>query len=246
MTVLMGPSGCGKTTLLRIVAGLDDRFAGRVACATRRAHRRHVPGAAPAPLAHRASRISIWSPRRFHSTADLDHLTHGRRHRRHAAALSPGAVARAWHAAWRWPAPSPPSLISCCSTSRSSRSTSEPPTACASSCSRSGQARPTTALLVTHNAREAIMLADQLVLLAPRPTHVVAVETINIPQAKRDGHGRGDLCRSAGALSRQFLACLMARSRPGSAWLFRRKPQSMRKGFVRRQHSHHARLSEVY
>jgi len=48
------------------------------------------------------------------------------------------------------------------------------------------QERPTTALLVTHNAREAIMLADQLVLLAPRPTHVIAVETIAIPQAKRD------------------------------------------------------------
>ena len=30
MTVLMGPSGCGKTTLLRIVAGLDDRFTGKV------------------------------------------------------------------------------------------------------------------------------------------------------------------------------------------------------------------------
>ena len=30
MTVLMGPSGCGKTTLLRIVAGLDDRFTGEV------------------------------------------------------------------------------------------------------------------------------------------------------------------------------------------------------------------------
>ena len=30
MTVLMGPSGCGKTTLLRIVAGLDDRFVGKV------------------------------------------------------------------------------------------------------------------------------------------------------------------------------------------------------------------------
>ena len=48
------------------------------------------------------------------------------------------------------------------------------------------QARPTTAILVTHNAREAIMLADQLVLLAPRPTHVIAVETIVVPQAKRD------------------------------------------------------------
>jgi NitT/TauT family transport system ATP-binding protein len=48
-------------------------------------------------------------------------------------------------------------------------------------------ARPTTAILVTHNAREAILLADQLVLLAPRPTNVVAVETIAVPQAEREG-----------------------------------------------------------
>ena len=48
------------------------------------------------------------------------------------------------------------------------------------------QARPTTAILVTHNAREAILLADQLVLLAPRPTRVIAVKTIDVPQEKRD------------------------------------------------------------
>jgi NitT/TauT family transport system ATP-binding protein len=47
-------------------------------------------------------------------------------------------------------------------------------------------ARPTTAILVTHNPREAILLADQLVLLAPRPTHVVAVVPIPIPQSERD------------------------------------------------------------
>ncbi len=47
-------------------------------------------------------------------------------------------------------------------------------------------ARPTTAVMVTHNPREALLLADQLVLLAPRPTHVVAVETIDMPQAERD------------------------------------------------------------
>jgi NitT/TauT family transport system ATP-binding protein len=47
-------------------------------------------------------------------------------------------------------------------------------------------ARPTTAILVTHNPREAILLADQLVLLAPRPTHVVAVVPIPIPQGERD------------------------------------------------------------
>src|SRR4029079_11519270 len=50
-------------------------------------------------------------------------------------------------------------------------------------------ARPTTAILVTHNAREAIMLADQLVMLAPRPTHVVAVESIKVPQAEREQAG---------------------------------------------------------
>jgi NitT/TauT family transport system ATP-binding protein len=47
-------------------------------------------------------------------------------------------------------------------------------------------ARPTTAILVTHNPREAILLADDLVLLAPRPTHVVATVPITVPQAKRD------------------------------------------------------------
>jgi NitT/TauT family transport system ATP-binding protein len=47
-------------------------------------------------------------------------------------------------------------------------------------------ARPTTAILVTHNAREAILLADQLVLLAPRPTNVVATVSIPIPQGERD------------------------------------------------------------
>jgi NitT/TauT family transport system ATP-binding protein len=30
ITVLMGPSGCGKTTLMRIVAGLDNRYVGEV------------------------------------------------------------------------------------------------------------------------------------------------------------------------------------------------------------------------
>jgi NitT/TauT family transport system ATP-binding protein len=48
------------------------------------------------------------------------------------------------------------------------------------------QARPTTAILVTHNPREAILLADQLILLAPRPTHVVSVVPIDIPREARD------------------------------------------------------------
>jgi hypothetical protein len=45
--------------------------------------------------------------------------------------------------------------------------------------------RATTAILVTHNAREAILLADRLLLLVPRPTHVVASIPITIPQENR-------------------------------------------------------------
>jgi NitT/TauT family transport system ATP-binding protein len=156
MTVLMGPSGCGKTTLLRIVAGLDDRFVGEV----------DVPAGA---------RIGVM----FQEPQALgiaDMLP------RYPQELSLGiarrvALARAF-------ATKPDLLL-----------LDEP---FVSLDERTADrlrrlllevwsARPTTAILVTHNAREAILLADQLVLLAPRPTHVVAVETIAVPQAERDG-----------------------------------------------------------
>ena len=61
-------------------------------------------------------------------------------------------------------------------------------------------AQPTTAILVTHNAREAILLADQLVLFAPRPTQVVAAVPIDLPQVKRDPdavEGSMPICSSA-------------------------------------------------
>ncbi len=32
VAVFVGPSGCGKTTMLKIVAGLDHDYQGRVAC----------------------------------------------------------------------------------------------------------------------------------------------------------------------------------------------------------------------
>ena len=183
MTVLMGPSGCGKTTLLRIVAGLDTRFLGRV----------HVPDNTRIGIMFQEPRLQPWRTVRQNiaivaenlSNAELDHLASAvgiaDMLPRYPQELSLGlarrvALARAF-------APRPDLLL-----------LDEP---FVSLDERTADrlrrlllevwsARPSTALLVTHNPREAILLADQLVLLAPRPTHVVAVVPLAIPQAKRD------------------------------------------------------------
>jgi NitT/TauT family transport system ATP-binding protein len=183
MTVLMGPSGCGKTTLLRIVAGLDHRYSGDVGISpnTRiglmfqeprllpwRTVQQNIelvaaPGFGPEDLEWLAQAVGI-----------ADMLP------RYPQELSLGlarrvALARAF-------ATKPDLLL-----------LDEP---FVSLDERTADRlrklllevwseRPTTAILVTHNAREAIMLADQLVLLAPRPTHVIAVENIAVPQAER-------------------------------------------------------------
>jgi ABC-type nitrate/sulfonate/bicarbonate transport system ATPase subunit len=183
MTVLMGPSGCGKTTLLRILAGLDDHFTGTV----------HVPVNARIGVMFQEPRLLPWRTARQNiqlvaedmSNAELEHLAAAveiaDKLPRYPQELSLGlarrvALARAF-------APRPDLLL-----------LDEP---FVSLDERTADrlrrlllevwsARPTTAILVTHNPREAILLADQLVLLAPRPTHVVAVVPIAVPQAIRD------------------------------------------------------------
>ena len=183
MTVLMGPSGCGKTTLLRIVAGLDNRFTGKV----------HVPESARIGVMFQEPRLLPWRTVRQNiqivaedmSNAEIDRLASAvgiadmlpRFPQELSLVLARRvALARAF-------APHPDLLL-----------LDEP---FVSLDERTADrlrhlllevwsARPTTAILVTHNPREAILLADQLVLLAPRPTHVVAVVPIPIPQSERD------------------------------------------------------------
>jgi ABC-type nitrate/sulfonate/bicarbonate transport system ATPase subunit len=183
MTVLMGPSGCGKTTLLRIVAGLDERYAGDVG----------IPAGTRIGLMFQEPRLLPWRTVRQNielvaapgfAPQDLERLAHAvgiaDMLPRYPQELSLGlarrvALARAF-------ATKPDLLL-----------LDEPFVSLDERTAdrlrklllQVWSARPTTALLVTHNAREAIMLADQLVLLAPRPTHVVAIETIAVPQADR-------------------------------------------------------------
>jgi ABC-type nitrate/sulfonate/bicarbonate transport system ATPase subunit len=183
MTVLMGPSGCGKTTLLRIVAGLDNRFIGEVRVPENT--RIGIMFQEPRLLPWRTVEQNIEIVAETISSAELERLASAvgiaDMLPRYPQELSLGlarrvALARAF-------APRPDLLL-----------LDEP---FVSLDERTADrlrrllldvwsARPTTALLVTHNPREAILLADQLVLLAPRPTHVVAMVPIAIPQAKRD------------------------------------------------------------
>jgi NitT/TauT family transport system ATP-binding protein len=57
-------------------------------------------------------------------------------------------------------------------------------------------ARPTTALMVTHNLREAIVLSDRIVVLSPRPGHVRGLFDIRLPRESRSPQVVSDLMRS--------------------------------------------------
>ena len=183
MTVLMGPSGCGKTTLLRIIAGLDNRYTGEISLAPDARIGLMFQDPRLLPWRTVKQNIELVAAPGF-TEEDLDQLAHSvgiaDMLPRFPQELSLGlarrvALARAF-------ATKPDLLL-----------LDEP---FVSLDERTADrlrrllldvwsARPTTAILVTHNAREAVLLADQLVLLAPRPTHVVAIETIDIPQRER-------------------------------------------------------------
>ncbi|MDX2318083.1 MAG: ATP-binding cassette domain-containing protein [Hyphomicrobiaceae bacterium] len=184
MTVLMGPSGCGKTTLLRIIAQLDDRFIGKV----------EYPADVRIGFMFQEPRLLPWRTVKENielvaapdfSADDLDRLAHAvgiaDMLSRYPRELSLGLARRA-------------ALARAFSTRPDLLLLDEPFVSLdEKSADRLRRLllevwseRPTTAVLVTHNAREALLLADQLVLLAPRPTHVVAIEPVDVPQGERD------------------------------------------------------------
>lgn len=184
MTVLMGPSGCGKTTLLRAVAGLDEDFIGEI----------DMPPHSRLGFMFQEPRLLPWRTVRQNielvaapgfSNEDLENLAEAvgvtEMLPRYPQELSLGLARRA-------------ALARAFSTEPDLLLLDEP---FVSLDERTADrlrrllldvwsARPTTAVMVTHNPREALLLADQLVLMAPRPTHVLAVEKIDIPQAERD------------------------------------------------------------
>lgn len=180
--VLVGPSGCGKTTLLRIIAGLDGDFSGRIALPPK--SRIGMVFQEPRLLPWRSvdDNVGLAAPNADEATlaalfATLELTTH----RSHfPGELSLGlarrvALARAF-------AINPDVLILdeplvSLDAALAARLRDEIATLVDS--------RPVTTLLVTHDVDDAVRLADRIFLLSPRPARIIAELPIDTPRAAR-------------------------------------------------------------
>ena len=179
---LVGPSGCGKTTLLRIIAGLDREYDGRIT----------LPDHGRLGMVFQEPRLLPWrtveqNVRLAAPAADdgtlttLFHTLGLETHRKlYPGELSLGlarrvALARAF-------AVTPDLLL-----------LDEPFVSLDDALAARLRdelvelvtRRPVTTLLVTHNVEEAIGLADRLFLLSASPARVLAEVPIERPREKR-------------------------------------------------------------
>ncbi|WP_237153488.1 ABC transporter ATP-binding protein [Oryzibacter oryziterrae] len=181
-TALIGPSGCGKTTSLRILAGLDHDFEGRVKLPadTRIGFVFQEPRLLPWRTVIDNIRLVLDAPDTADLTPLIDELGLSGMERKFPTELSLGLARRV--ALARALAIAPDLLI-----------LDEPFTSLDETTAlrlrqmvlTAWKRRHTTAILVTHNIREALQLADRIILLAPSPARVVADLGIGLPQEER-------------------------------------------------------------
>jgi len=222
-TALVGPSGCGKSTLLRMVAGLEAPSAGRIEIggapprATLRRAGLSVAFQDPSLLPWRSVRgnieLALKLARRRAGPSEIDQLIDlvgldGFAETR-PAELSGGMRQRA--AIARALATRPGLLL-----------LDEPFGAVdeltrrqlAQDLPRIWEARGTTTILVTHSVSEAVLLADRVIVLSPRPAEIVADIAVDLPRPRPEDAARTE---AASALIDRVFAELskgMAASNP--------------------------------
>jgi NitT/TauT family transport system ATP-binding protein len=193
---LLGPSGCGKTTTLRILLGLDTDFSGSFRLPQGGSNRIAAVFQEPTLLPWRTveQNVRLALPKAMRS-ADLGGLFNelglGGMRALFPSELSLGLARRA-------------ALARAFATEPAVLFLDEPfvsldePTAERLRHLLLGvwSARPTTALMVTHNLREALMLSDRIILLSPRPARAVGYFDIRLPRHMRSPQVMSDLLRS--------------------------------------------------
>lgn len=187
LTALIGPSGCGKTTSLRILARLDTRFEGTIGLppAARIGFVFQEPRLLPWRTVEQNVRLVMEDGGKEGGGADLDalfaELGLEDMRNRYPTELSLGLARRVSIA--RALAIEPDVLL-----------LDEPFTSLDETTAQRlrqlvltvwRRYRPTT-LMVTHNVREAIQLAERILLLAQRPSHVVAEIVLDTAHEERD------------------------------------------------------------
>ena len=185
-TCLIGPSGCGKTTTLRVMLGLDADFRGEISESLRNARIAAVfqePRLLPWRTVEQNIRLALPPPLADKDlTPILDSVELTGFRNSFPSELSLGMARRA--ALARAFSVEPEILL-----------LDEPFVSLDEvTANRLRQllidlwrSSPVTVLMVTHNVREAARLADRLIILSPRPAHVVGVVDVPLPREERRG-----------------------------------------------------------
>jgi len=186
--VLFGPSGCGKSTLLNIIAGIDRSFLGQVDFDGQHVPRIGYVFQAPRLLPWRTVRENLELVLRRGADPGIVETLLNEVGLAEAAGFYPsrlsGGMAR--RAALARAFAIDPDLLLL----------DEPFVSLDAAAAvrlralllRLVTTRPATVLFVTHDAAEAVTLADRILLLTPSPGRVLAELPISIPRDQRRDH----------------------------------------------------------